>query len=1306
MDLFRVERVSTDFAYEVSFACSLNDHLYVCSKNGGIYKYKIFKDGEGVSVEFRFVGEYTVRRNKEVSKMVIVEREEGTNFILLLTDEQLYIVKNDIFGNASLICKNVITFTVNEFNKLEIVVYGKKKKLLFLRYDMNSSCYKLYKEIHNTESISSFLLVRKSLFISIDKNYYLQNVQNNEKILLYSHEFEQTYKNITLVNMDEVFIVCDLNIGVFYDVDTSMPSRKNTITLPDNIQNITSFRFFLCCINGKGVLSIYNTNNQQHVQTVFLDEYMIAVVNYTDVSSALLALFDSPNGEEVPGVNTTVDGVSGMDGVDDMDSVDHMDEEHLALLNFDEEGIEESRKRRQERLARLEKMEKRGGLEEEEKEVTLKLLANADTCDNHLKNNIYFINKQYIQIVRCLELFKYLPKCIDQNKVDTGFLLIQNYNFESDEEKMSTLHEYNKACGYHYFTNLNFALAFLHFEKVQVNTYFLLSFWKKYLTPNATQQEITAQGEQSDKSQPSRVSNSTLGNVTAGGAGQNIVGMKSLAQEENIHKQFKQFVPKMCSIQELIERGYRRYLSDRRYLLREGRENTSHAVTTPDGQEEETKGKILYTANNCLIRYLLGKRKQKGGHDGEHLADLYASPEADGIDTILLKLLVENRNVGYHDFVMNTPDLNLNVWECVQFLRERGKFSETILLYIRMHHFDKAIKMCSLFLRYYNSRHSQSEGKLFEKDVFNRSDIERDNVQFDEDQLFWINILKGKKRKNDILNDHIDDNGGNTSLHVIFGEIYNIFIILNKNVHILNIEKSYVKSLFKNAFPFLIKHNERLFFDLILNKSSLLCPEEILATFKNLEEEHNSIKIKQYLQKYVINYLKYDKHNEYVNTALIEFYMNDSEKPVHVRQKYILQFLRSNNPVNIDRLIRITEGGKFDLLRALLFGKLHRHYDSLEILVDESLRACEKYCHYYNLMLKDRIKSLSKEKYENLFAGIYSNEKGIYRDIFEDVHDKGMEMRESSSVFPLKKKKKKCKNSLVSDIMNDFHKYNYITMNKRTLRKIKTNERKQTGRKENWMVREGEEEANMEKRKQEYHYMLHLIEEEENDVINDDLTDCIGEPGASGESDESDENCDIGKSDECSKSVEGESVGDKCAQRQSKHRNKDVDMFTHFHVYKYNQTRSCGFFFLFVKVCMDRYNNVTVKDEKKERYKKYILYTLNKYANHNDLDNAYIFEIIPKEWKITEIANYLNFTLRKKLNTHLNMHIYHNLLKSIFLGHSFDLIQQKERKILVRDKLICSVCNEAIVERKFAYFSEEAVVHMRCVEKYDESAHA
>ncbi|KYN95846.1 putative vacuolar protein sorting-associated protein 3, partial [Plasmodium gaboni] len=171
---------------------------------------------------------------------------------------------------------------------------------------------------------------------------------------------------------------------------------------------------------------------------------------------------------------------------------------------------------------------------------------------------------------------------------------------------------------------------------------------------------------------------------------------------------------------------------------------------------------------------------------------------------------------------------------------------------------------------------------------------------------------------------------------------------------------------------------------------------------------------------------------------------------------------------------------------------------------------------------------------------------------------------------------------------------------------------------------------------------------------------------------------------------------------KGKHRNKDPDALDHFHVYNSCKPKTGGLFFLLIKVYLDKYYNEEINIMKKEQYKNNILYILNKYANHNDLDNIYIYNMIPKYWNISDISKFIYFNLKKKMNTHMNLQIYHNLIKSNYLNISYDKIKKKEQKIIIKDKLICKVCNNPILEKSFAFFSENITVHIHCIEKYDE----
>ncbi|GAW82984.1 vacuolar protein sorting-associated protein 3 [Plasmodium gonderi] len=1525
MDLFREDHLEVELNEDVNYACALNNELYFGTTDGRVLKYHIGKEGKEVggigigsergrvssnevNLEIRKVEEYTVKKNQKVEKIILLENE---SLMIVQVNDGVYCCKNYLLENLSLICKDANICTMNEKNKSDLLVYSmKKKKILF--YYLENGKYKMGKEIAFAEYITSFLWINDSLFLTIQKNYYLYRLNKNEKILLYSHEYEQTYKHVTLINLNEIFIVCDLNIGVFYDVETSMPSRKNTITLVDKVVHLLSFRFFLCSMNAKAVVNIYNVNNQQHVQSISMNDYVDLIVNYSDVSSSfLLPIFlldkesadneghsaddcakggdytsgDCPNGGFTQDTSTngyTSQGIFSETNFSNPVPHGRDVNETTEILQHPEMKVWQS-----EWMAKMEGakyMNKSG--------------------ENHLlKNYICFFNKKCVKLIRCQELFEYLPKCIQQNKIEKGFLLIENYIFENEAERDTTLNDYNKACAYHLFTNAQFALSFMHFERVPVNLRFLLTFWEEYLLHEEEEEEKNNNKKKQDRkqnlnqnlnqnqdqkqNQKEEEKNEEELYVKSHRSSQK----KEFPQEENtnesqemISKAFRSFLPPRCSVKDLIEMKYSSEWSDKRTL--QNKEIGKYAADSMYcmKEKEKEKKKLQYIANNCLIKYLLMKRNEFIHEENGMVMGLYEEYNQiteignvlsegsdtntyengvnrirtmknilDIIDNLLIKIMVINQWPNFFHFISETRNLHINVDECIKFLKKHLKFVETMLIYIRMKRFERAIEMCSMFLHFYNAKlndqveETNSQENFSEKDSVKKITIDEENTEkcthFLESEKLrvenkcWMEFFKKQKFSKNA------EKG--TPFHSLLKEIYNILIVLNGNVHMINIEKSEIKKLFENSFPFLIQFNENAFFDFIINKNFLLKPEEILDIFKNMQKQKFHINIKNYMQKYVLIYLKYDKFNKNVNTTLVQFYLNDVEKPEQVRQKKILQFLRASYPLDIPYLIRIIPHSQFTLVKALFYGRMDKHYESLSILAQQNIIMCEKYCLYHNFLLKESVKKMSKEKYEELFRSLYKNDKDTYEELFKqmrkyvdldepNVHftsdvllkgEKGevedgnkerlrqiREVGQASQMrkkerMSMEKKKKKLNDAFIDGILKEYHKYAYATMHKSILTKMGDEKKSPINSESN---NQNEERIRKEK---EFDFMLDLIEHEKEDSSSDNLTDMYynGSENSCNDASTSDNSISsfgkmttdsdivftsssdneddvtnvkikskmLRKQDRIQKKKnknktmmmthkkEGPSSKKNCLNKKkqfknddikkeeieqalsNKHRNINVDILNYFDVYRSFKSRSCGFFFLLIIVLMDKHNESENDQETKEMYQQCMMYILNKYANHTDFENIHILNIIPKEWKLTDILiHFVSFNLKKKINLYMNLQIYHNLLKSNFLNRSYELIKGKENRILIRDKIvyisrslhlslfyepqydvdypyphtfmyilfypifsfaplsrICKVCNGSIVEKRFAYFSEKVVTHMQCLEQYDEEIH-
>ncbi|CAA9990373.1 vacuolar protein sorting-associated protein 3, putative [Plasmodium knowlesi strain H] len=1360
MELFREERVAVELNADISYACTLNGKLYFGTTDGRVLKWRIEKNpkwepGEGGNIpnmQVQLEENYCVKKNQKVEKIILVEKE---SIMIIQINDGIYYAKDFQVESLTLLCKDANICTVNEKNKSDLLVYSmKKKKIIFFHLDNGK--YKSVKEQSFNEFITSFLWVSDSLFLTVQKSYYLLRLKKNEKITLYSHEYEQTYKYITLINVNEIFIVCDMNVGVFYDVDTTMPSRKNTITLVDNVRKLISFRFFLCSLNSKGVINFYNVNNQQHVQTICMDEYVDAIVNYGDVCSSIICSMVLLDQEGHDGEGGYLEG--------DYSPGEHPNDRARYELDLD---------------ATLTNVHQRNHHNHQHdgplcnsSPVDSTKFTNQRGNPSAENNYIYFFNKSSIQVVRCQELFEYLPKCIQQNRIDKGFQLIDNYLFDNDVERINTLNEYTKACAYYLFSKANFALAFVHFQRVDVNFLFLLSFWEMYLSNRGDAEHDNVECS-TPKNEP----------------------------QEVISKPFKFCVPHLCSVEEIIDRT----LSSQRNNDEGKMESFSERIMRESAEEkEEEKKKLLKIANNCLVKYLVMKRKEfvleEGGmmgmYEEEHtVTEMNAQAQgcdmemqsSDGattqigkrknllrcIDNLLIKLMVINEWPGFSDFLMNTQNLHIDMDECIRFLKKHSKFVETALMYIRMKRFEEAIHMCATFLCVYNRwLHAGEDQQTGDHPLYthrNTDQLDEEWTSFFQKQKFTKNVIKG------------------TALHSLLKEMYNILIVLNDSIHMMDVEKCEIKELFENAFPFLIRFNESAFFHFIASRNFLLKPEEILNMFKKMERDKLNMKEKKYMQKYITTFLKYDKMNKEVNTGLVEFYLNDVEMPEQVRQKKILRFLRSSYPLDVTHLARVVPEGQFPLVQALLFGRMDLHYDSLVILTQENLCICEKYCLYHSLLFKDAAKRMSKEDHDKLFASLYHNEKEVYQGLYgqmrkiaeeqegyNDRYQKNKQTRINRGSQDKTTKKKKLNDPFISDMMRNYHKQVYLGMEKGVLAKLE-NQRRGGKHRNNQFDSEKDEGTSSEKG--EYVFMLNLMEREREDSSDDHVSEVYYDDGDDNFVKDIDSNhnlssnswTDVSTGSGMSTDSEGRTSSDgkisssvdddvmrkkqkgkkpsggssdwnrknrggapsrrsskkkgKNTNKRSKmrkedeakkkeepfgsrkHRNFDVDMLDYFDVYRSGKNKSCGFFFLLVKVCLDKYNDPNLDEQNKKTYKEYVIHILNKYAYHGDFENAYILEIIPRDWSLSEVLHFLSLKLKKKTNRYMDLHHYHNLIKANYLSASYELIEEKEQRLLVKDKLICQVCKGPIAEKRFAYFSAKVVTHMQCLEKYEEEVY-
>lgn len=221
---------------------------------------------------------------------------------------------------------------------------------------------------------------------------------------------------------------------------------------------------------------------------------------------------------------------------------------------------------------------------------------------------------------------------------------------------------------------------------------------------------------------------------------------------------------------------------------------------------------------------------------------------------------------------------------------------------------------------YNNNIYNDVRKKVEENNQYSFFNIKELNK---EKYLTWIKIFeKENAHKNNVLDKK------NNNFQYSLEKIYNILIILNDHIHLLNVHQEKIKKLFEYAFPFLIKYNEHFFFHFLKKKNILISPEEIITIFKKMIQiDKKNDKIKYYLQKYIIHYLKHDKYNKNINTTLIELYINNVQtknNKTHF-QKKLITFMLYEYPIHINYLTGIIKNTSFYLFKVLLYAKLHRH---------------------------------------------------------------------------------------------------------------------------------------------------------------------------------------------------------------------------------------------------------------------------------------------------------------------------------------------------------------------------------------------
>eukprot|EP00002_Diphylleia_rotans_P025651 TRINITY_DN5079_c0_g3_i1.p1 TRINITY_DN5079_c0_g3~~TRINITY_DN5079_c0_g3_i1.p1 ORF type:complete len:859 (-),score=160.74 TRINITY_DN5079_c0_g3_i1:239-2815(-) len=121
---------------------------------------------------------------------------------------------------------------------------------------------------------------------------------------------------------------------------------------------------------------------------------------------------------------------------------------------------------------------------------------------------------------------------------------------------------------------------------------------------------------------------------------------------------------------------------------------------------------------------------------------------------------------------------------------------------------------------------------------------------------------------------------------------------------------------------------------------------------------------------------------------------------------------------------------------------------------------------------------------------------------------------------------------------------------------------------------------------------------------------------------------------------------------------------------------------------------VTILAQDAERYKNVILQILTNHAKL--LDPFEVMGILPPEWSISEVTNFLTQSMRGSLHLHREGQVVRNLMKSENLRTRHELLSFQRQRFIVRSDSLCPVCNTKLGDKVCARFPTNYVVHFKC----------
>nr|CEL70135.1 TPA: TGF beta receptor associated protein-like protein, related [Neospora caninum Liverpool] len=122
------------------------------------------------------------------------------------------------------------------------------------------------------------------------------------------------------------------------------------------------------------------------------------------------------------------------------------------------------------------------------------------------------------------------------------------------------------------------------------------------------------------------------------------------------------------------------------------------------------------------------------------------------------------------------------------------------------------------------------------------------------------------------------------------------------------------------------------------------------------------------------------------------------------------------------------------------------------------------------------------------------------------------------------------------------------------------------------------------------------------------------------------------------------------------------------------------------------------RDGDASTWKKSILNLLSKYGDHPDLEPSLVVRLLPDEWQLTEVADYLVASFRERLHEKMTASLQEQLSTVAYLHTYSDWARQRSSCYVVTPERSCPVCTRRLGLTAFVAYPDGTCVHLQCAD--------